>query len=250
MKGVRIGVIEQGFVDVAPDVRDAAMAAVDVLVTAGAEATRVSVPEHLTAGLAKDALEPEGTRAVFDIGFFGAFARTYYPATFIAATYGLFHRQTNRLLPRRKLTLIVSEFARRRFHGTAYAKAQNVRNVFKKAFDRALERVDVLAMPTCLDVAPRYDEPKSYMDVAFQRNRFVINTSPYNFTGHPAISVPCGKSSGLPIGIQLVGRHYAEPLLLRLAHAYQHSVNWERLIGVQDESGFVHSPRAVRLSQG
>lgn len=229
VKGVRIGILEEGFVDAEPDVHDAVMAAVDVLVAAGAEANRVSIPEHLTAGLAGSMLVPEGTRAVFDIGFCGAFAKTYYPATLIAATYRLYHEQTDRLLPKRKLPLIVSEFARRRFHGTVYAKAQNVRNVFKKAFDSALDRVDVLAMPTCLGVAPKYTEPKSYLDVAFQPRRYSQNTNPFNFTGHPALSVPCGKSSGLPIGMQLVGRCYADPLLLRTAYAFQHSVAWEQL---------------------
>jgi amidase len=212
------------------------MAAVDVLVAAGAEATRVSVPEHRTVGLAIDGLEPEGSRAVFDIGFFGAFAKTYYPATLIAATYRLFHEQTDRLMPRGKLNLIVSEFARVRFHGTVYAKAQNVRNIFKKAFDSALGQVDVLAMPTCISVAPKYAEPISYLDVAFRR-AVLMNTFPYNFTGHPALTVPCGESNGLPIGIQLVGRYYADPILLQTAYAFQHSVDWEQLTGLPVPAG-------------
>ena len=133
------------------------------------------------------------------------------------------------MLPRRKLNLIVAEFSRRRFHGTEYAKAQNVRGVFKRAYDQAFDRVDVLALPTCLDVAPRYNAPNSCMDGAFGPRRFTRNTNPFNYTGHPALSVPCGKSGGLPIGMQLVGRYYADPVLLRAAYAFQHSVDWEQM---------------------
>jgi amidase len=229
VKAMRIGVLEEGFVDAEPDVRDAVMAAVDVLVAAGARASRISVPEHVTAGAPKDVLDSEGTRAIFDIGLFGAFARTYYPSSLIAATYSLYHEQTDRLLSREKVGLMLSEFTRRRFRGTAYAKAQNVRSFFKKGVDDALDRVDVLAMPTVVEAAPKYAEART-LEEALQQRRAGLNTRTYNFTGHPALTVPCGRSGGLPIGIQLVGRYYDEPLLLRMAYAFQHSVDWEALI--------------------
>src|SRR5262249_52873723 len=128
--------------------------------------TRVSIPEHLTAGMALGALDTEGTRAIFDIGFFGAFAKTYYPEAWITVSHRLFHEQTDRLRAKAKLTLMLSEFVRTRFHGSVYARAQNLRASFRMAFDRVLERVDVLVMPTCLDVAPRYTQPKTNLDDA------------------------------------------------------------------------------------
>ncbi len=54
-----------------------------------------------------------------------------------------------------------------------------------------------------------------------------VNTAPFNYTGHPAIAVPCGKSAGLPVSMQLVARHFDDPLLLRVAAAYQHAVDWD-----------------------
>jgi amidase len=47
------------------------------------------------------------------------------------------------------------------------------------------------------------------------------NTCPYDITGHPAITVPCGESDGLPIGMMLVGKHFDENSILRAAHAYE-----------------------------
>jgi amidase len=58
------------------------------------------------------------------------------------------------------------------------------------------------------------------------------STSPFNYTGHPALSVPCGKSGSLPIGMQLVGRYYDEAVLFRTAYAFQHSMDWESVIGL------------------
>lgn len=232
VKGLRIGILEEGFDGAEAEVKDAVLSAIETLVSAGARATRVSVPEHQSAGLVGDILDVEGSRAVFDVGFLGAFAKTYYPLSLTAATYRLFHEHTQRLRPRDKLTLIVSEVVRTRFQGTTYAKAQNVRNGFRRAFDRAFHEIDVLVMPTCLTTAPRYVDPGSDLSAAFQPRRRIVNAQPFNYTGHPALSVPCGKSRGLPIGMQLVGRYYEDQTLLRAAFAFEQSVEWERIIDV------------------
>jgi amidase len=59
------------------------------------------------------------------------------------------------------------------------------------------------------------------------------NTLPFNYTGHPALALPVGKSSaGLPVSIQLVGRFFDDPLLMRAAYAYQQSTDWDNIIGV------------------
>ena len=59
------------------------------------------------------------------------------------------------------------------------------------------------------------------------------NTLPFNYTGHPALALPVGKSSaGLPVSIQLVGRFFDDPLLMRAACAYQQSIDWDNIIGV------------------
>jgi Asp-tRNA(Asn)/Glu-tRNA(Gln) amidotransferase A subunit family amidase len=59
------------------------------------------------------------------------------------------------------------------------------------------------------------------------------NTQPFNYTGHPALAMPVGKSSaGLPASMQLIGRFFDDPLVLRVAYAYQHSVDWDALTAV------------------
>jgi amidase len=129
--------------------------------------------------------------------------------------------------------------SRRNYHGRVYAKAQNVRPTYIKAYDAVLADVDVLVMPTCLMTAPKNHRPGSYLE-AVEDNLSAMNrmgsrnTLPFNYTGHPALALPVGKSSaGLPVSMQLVGRFFDDPLLMRVAYAYQHATDWDTIIRVQ-----------------
>jgi amidase len=225
---LRLGVLSEGFAHVEPEVRDVVMAAIDVLAEAGAEVSTISVPEHTSVGTAWAALNAEGARAVFDTGFFGVFAKTYYPSSLIAAINKMWATEADLLCPRTKLNYLLAEFSRRNFRGRVYAKAHNVRTGYVRAYDAALATVDVLVMPTCALTAPRYVAPEDRLaavaqDLAGAAKLAVRNTRPFNYTGHPALAVPCGKSGGLPVSMQLVGRYFDDPLLLRVGYAYQKS---------------------------
>jgi len=235
---LRIGVLQEGFDDAEGDVRDLVLAAVDVLAKAGADVTKISIPAHHAIRTAQAALTSEGALALFKTGFFGAFTRTYYPAAIIAVINKLWGSQADVLAPRTKLSLIAAELSRRNYHGRVYAKAQNVRPAYIKAYDAALADVDVLVMPTCIMTAPKNHRPGSYLE-AVEDNLMSAsrggnrNTLPFNYTGHPALAVPVGKSSaGLPVSMQLVGRFFDDPLLMRAAYAYQHATDWNKIIGV------------------
>jgi len=237
VSGLRLGVLQEGFDEAEGTVRDLVMAAVDVLAQAGADVSEVSIPEHHTIRTAQAALSAEGALALFNIGFFGAFTRTYYPASLMATINKLWATQADVLAPRTKLSLIAAELSRRTYHGRVYAKAQNVRPTYIKAYDTALADVDVLVMPTCLMTAPKNHTPGSYLEAVEDSltlrssNR---NTQPFNYTGHPALALPVGKSAaGLPVSLQLVGRFFDDPLLLRAAYAYQHATDWDTIIRVQ-----------------
>lgn len=133
---------------------------------------------------------------------------------------------------------------RQTYQGGAYAKAQNARAGFVAAFDRVLEGVDLLAMPTTPTVAPAVQpvatDPRQSIEDNLGRNwivtRMAYNTKPTNYTGHPAIAVPCGKVGGLPTSIQLVGRNFEDGLLLRAAYAFQQAVDWDAYTSVQPVS--------------
>src|SRR3546814_4317757 len=85
-------------------------------------------------------------------------------------------------------------------------------------------------MPTSPTIAPVRGQPSSYLDGVradiVGRNSFAKNTKPFNYTGHPALAVPCGRSDGLPVSMQLVGRSFDDGLLLQVARAYERAVGW------------------------
>ena len=237
VRGLRIAVLDEGFAGVDPEIAEVVTAAVDVLEAAGAVVARVSVPEHLTVGQAALALEPEGGLALLHAGYLGAFAATLYPSSIVAAVNRAYDTGMDLLSPSRKLGYLVGELSRRTFHGRVYAKAHNVRPTFVRAYDAALAGADVLVMPTCPTTAPASERPATHLEAVADglgrgRGQAARNTRPFNYTGHPALAVPCGKAGGLPVSMQLVGRAFDDGLLLRVAYAYQQSVDWAGIISV------------------
>jgi aspartyl-tRNA(Asn)/glutamyl-tRNA(Gln) amidotransferase subunit A len=107
---------------------------------------------------------------------------------------------------------------------TQYLKAQRARRVLRAEVDDALRTVDALLTPTTPIPAPRTDEREATVEGVRDDVRAWLTrcTRPINLTGNPALSVPCGLTTkGLPIGLQLIGRHFDEATLLRLGHAYE-----------------------------
>lgn len=116
------------------------------------------------------------------------------------------------------------------YSASDYIHAQQARRAFREAMREAMAGVDVLMTPTLPVPARRIDEVDTPMvwdgslEPAGEALRY---TFPFDVTGQPALTVPCGFSStGLPIGLQLVAGHFGEPTLLRLGHAYQRVTDW------------------------
>jgi amidase len=234
--GLRIGILEEGFVDpIDTGIGDAVLEAVRVLEGLGAEVSKVSVPEILTTDALYQTLSIEGSRALFDAGAFGVGQDTYYPLTSIAAVSRLWHEHTDVLPARTKLAHIAATFVRATYHGAAYGKAQNAKAGLVAALDGALSDFDLLVLPTCRElpppVAPKPTDTAELIEADLRRNWIVMtmaaNTKPTNLTGHPSLAVPCGKVGHLPTSMQLVGRRFDDALVLRAAYAFQQAVDWD-----------------------
>ena len=103
-----------------------------------------------------------------------------------------------------------------------YAKSQNIRPSVRKKYDEALESCDLLVMPTTPQKAqPFPDKERDLVNYLTMGWNMVANTAPFDYTGHPALNVPCGMSQGLPIGMMLVGRHFEEQTVLDAALAFE-----------------------------
>jgi len=110
------------------------------------------------------------------------------------------------------------------YYDAYYAKAQRVRTLIKRDFDRAFERADVIATPTAPTPAFRLGEKTQDPLQMYLSDIFTISV---NLAGVPALSMPCGFSpEGLPIGLQLIGKTFDEETVLRAAFAYEQATTW------------------------
>jgi aspartyl-tRNA(Asn)/glutamyl-tRNA(Gln) amidotransferase subunit A len=191
-----------------PEVQSAIEAAVKLFEAMGARVEEVSLP-HV-----EESVEASTKIGLAEASSYHA-SRGYFPSR--AADY--------------------SEDVRRRlklgFEVTAveYLAANEVRRRLTADFDRAFERVDAIVAPATTVVAPGLGETELIIRGEKTRLRTaVVNANrPANFTGHPAISIPCGFAKNrLPIGLQLIAPRWQESKLLAIARAYEHATDWHK----------------------
>ncbi len=236
--GLTIGIVSEGFgfTGSQPAVEQTVHEALASLEGAGAQLISVSVPLHDKALMALLPIYFEGGKHMFDTNLGGAFARTYYPTSMVSS-FGRFKHSHGHALPLNyKLGLMLGSYLNRFTHGRLYAKAHNVRPTFVKQYNQALSQADILALPTTPMTAPVYRQPKDAQE-AIEHTLFggqlgmdiglvAHNTAPFNLTGHPALSIPCGKVKGLPVGLMLVAPYFREDLLIQVAAVYQSLIAW------------------------
>jgi aspartyl-tRNA(Asn)/glutamyl-tRNA(Gln) amidotransferase subunit A len=110
-----------------------------------------------------------------------------------------------------------------------YLKGQRLRSLLKNEVDAALAKLDVLLAPTtAIEATPvGQNEVRIGSETFPVRASLIRFTRPFNLTGHPAASVPCGfTADGLPMGLQIIGRPFDEATVLRVADAYQRLTDW------------------------
>jgi aspartyl-tRNA(Asn)/glutamyl-tRNA(Gln) amidotransferase subunit A len=113
------------------------------------------------------------------------------------------------------------------YYDAYYLKAQKVRQLIAKDFRDAFAAVDMLMGPTTPTPAFAIGAKTSDPITMYLNDIYTIGA---NLAGLPAISIPCGFVAGLPVGLQLVGPHFAEGAILNAAHAYQRETDWHRHI--------------------
>ncbi|MBM4420835.1 MAG: Asp-tRNA(Asn)/Glu-tRNA(Gln) amidotransferase subunit GatA [Chloroflexi bacterium] len=217
VKGLRLGVPREFFAHgMEPGVDAALRAALTVYESLGAELVEVSLPST-DQGLAVYYLiqpaEASANLARYDGIRFGK--RVEGPD--LVETYRRTRGQG--FGPEVKRRIILGTYALSSgYYDAYYAKAQKVRTLVKREFDEVFGRVDALLTPTSPGVAfpigEKVDDPLSmYLNDAF--------TLPVNIAGLPGISIPCGFSDGLPVGLQVIAGSFKEAMLLRVAAAYE-----------------------------
>jgi amidase len=126
-----------------------------------------------------------------------------------------------------KLGVLAGEHLHAAYRGRYYAKAQNLSMQLRDAYDQALARYDLLLMPTTplagVKLPPPNGTRAEQMTPGFVP---IVNTTAFDCTGHPAMSIPCALRDGLPIGMMLVAKHWDESTIYRAADAFERSGDW------------------------
>jgi aspartyl-tRNA(Asn)/glutamyl-tRNA(Gln) amidotransferase subunit A len=206
-RGLRIGIPREYFFDlIDPEVEGAVRQAIEVLSGLGASFHEVSWPALRYVTLAALIIVLVEASAFHD-----AWIRTrptdYSPDIALRLKWGL-------LLP-----------------ASAYLKAQRLRTLLCREVEQLWRRVDVLITPATMLAAPLPSE--THVRIGDRqmstREAMLRLMRPFNLTGLPAISIPCGfTSTGLPIGLQIAAKPFDEATLLRVAHAYEQQTDWHR----------------------
>ncbi len=109
------------------------------------------------------------------------------------------------------------------YYDAYYLRAQKVRTLIRREFDAAFEKYDALVTPTSPTVPFKMGEK---LDDPVQMYLSDVCTLPINIAGLPAMSVPAGSSGGLPVGMQVIGKPFAEETILRIADTFQQATDW------------------------
>ncbi len=217
LSGLRIGLPRQAWGEgMAEGVRSAVTAAVKRLEDAGATVTEVDLPYadealavyyllmpcEVSANLARFDGMRYGVR-LEDLPLFETYAKT----------------RAENLGPEVRRRILLGTFALSRgYYDAYYLKAKKVQTLIRNAYESALRDVDVLLTPTAPTTAFKIGEKTSDPMSMYLEDVFTVGA---NVTGLPAVSVPCGTSDGLPVGMHLIGRPFEEDLILAIARVYE-----------------------------
>lgn len=207
VQGLRVGVARRYFYDYAdPEIEAAVLNAVKVLKQLGAILVDVDIEHIEHAGTASGVLH-------------FAEAAAYHDDTYTSSP-DLFTPETRRNLELGNYILAKD-----------YLHAQRYRRLLGLSFQKVFREVDIIATPTIPLVASKIEEETVNLRGVLRSVHLSMlhNTEPCDLTGLPALSLPCGFSSGqLPIGLQLIGRPFEESLILRAGYAFEQATDWHK----------------------
>ncbi len=224
LKGMKLGIPEEYYVEgMQPGVADAMKAAIKKLEELGASLEEVSLP-HTPYSLAVYYIiapsECSANLARYDGVKYG------YSYKGDTMWESMEKTRENGFGPEVKRRIMLGTYALSAgYYDAWYVKAQKVRTLIRREFDAVFEKYDALITPTSptvpFKIGERKDDPLSmYLSD--------VCTLPVNIAGVPGISIPAGFVDGLPVGMQIIGKHFSEEKILHVAYAYEQATEWHR----------------------
>ena len=224
VKGLKIGVPKEYFEEgINPEVRQAVKDAIEEYKAMGAIVEEFSLPiaEYALATYYIIAC----AEASSNLGRFDGIRYGYRTPNFESLKDIFINSRTEGFGPEVKRRIILGTYVLSSgYYDAYYKKAQHVRTLIKNEFNKAFEKYDVLITPTAPNVSFNIGEKSNNPLELYMED---LCTVPINVAGVPAISVPCGLSQdGMPIGMQIIGKHFDEETILNAAYTYEKKVQF------------------------
>uniref|UniRef100_UPI002351AE09 amidase n=1 Tax=Alicyclobacillus tolerans TaxID=90970 RepID=UPI002351AE09 len=224
--GLKIGILEEGFGWEGlsePDVDEMVRAAAQSFADLGATVETVSIPMHRDGIHIWNVIATEGATTLMVRGNSqGTNWKGYYQTHLLDVYARGLGTRADDLSDTVKLVILTGQYMQDAYHGRYYAIAQNLGRKLRKIYDEALEKYDLLVMPTLPLKATKIPDATASREESIARAlEMVPNAAPFDVTGHPAMNVPCGMSQGLPVGMMLVGRWGEDETVLQAAYAFE-----------------------------
>ena len=225
IKGLRLGIPKEYFASgMQPEVAQAVRQAISQLANHGAIVEEISLP-HTEYAVAVYYIvataEASSNLARYDGMRYGYRA----PARDLAETYML-SREAGFGTEVKRRIILGTYVLSAGYYDAYYLKAQKVRALIKRDFDEAFKTCDAIITPTAPTTAFKIGEK---IQDPLQMYLSDLCTISVNLAGLPALSLPCGfDSQGLPVGIQMIGKHFDESTILNIAYVYEQSTEWHK----------------------
>jgi amidase len=230
--GLRIAVVREGFArpESEPEVDASVRRAAETFRKLGATVDEVSIPMHNKAMAIWLPIAAEGsTNQMMKGNGMGTGWKGLY-TTSLLDHHANWRSRADELSESLKITMLTGEYFQRHHRGHYYAKAQNLVRKLRAAYDQMLGAYDLLLMPTTPMKATPLPPPDAPVALIVQRAfEMLENTAPFDVSGHPAMSIPCGMADGLPIGYMLIGKHWAESTIYQAAAAFEGAGDWKNM---------------------
>ncbi|XP_071960367.1 amidase-like isoform X2 [Antedon mediterranea] len=226
LKNITIGLLKEGFEqqDCDDRVNSIVKSAVSKMSTLLlAKIVDVSVPLHNQGKNIRWCMAHQGiSDTMLRGGCVGSGHKGFYSTSMMDAVGRGLQSQPDDLSPAVKRVWMLGEYMKHEYRGRFYGKAQNLRRLLTAEYDKVFQKVDVIAMPTIPFKTPKLPAKNTSVSALLKEaGRNLANTSPFNATGHPALTINAGFIDGLPVGMMLVGRMFDEKTLLKVAYAYE-----------------------------
>lgn len=195
---------------------------------AGVETDHVSLPVHRRSMAIWGAIATQGGARLFHEGSVGTNHKGWSWPQLARVMDSFQEARARDLPPTVKRSLLAAAYLDEEYGLEPYAKARSQAMAAEQEYNQILSEYDAIALPTTVVRAFEKAPELGRVDALRREVSTIANTSIFNVTGHPAISVPCGSPDGLPIGLMLVGNHQDETTLFTLASAIENSHNAEK----------------------